>query len=601
MVTAADYRRRRVLFTLINLVSMGLLITAMAILLNTGGWHWTDMVMLGAFTLTLPWLTIGFWNAMIGFGLTVFTRDPVAHVSPSLLVDDATRVKSRTAIVMTVRNEDAQRALDRFRAVQQSVARTQFANLFDFHLLSDTDQPEIAAEEELLVEQWRATTGQDVAIHYRRRDNNTGFKAGNVMAFAQDWRGKYDFFIPLDADSLMSGDAIIRLVRKIEANPQIGILQGLVVGMPSDSAFARLFQFGMRHGMRAYTMGSAWWHGDCGPFWGHNAVVRMSSFVDHGEMPILPGKAPLGGHILSHDQVEAALIRRGGFEVRVWPIEDASFEENPPSLPDFIKRDIRWCQGNMQYWRLLGLPGLKPTSRVQLALAIQMFLGAPAWMLFVLTGAYQVAFVPGFGIYPVNLGIGLFFTILFTNMAPQIMGTASVLCSRVRREQYGGGWRVALGTFAVFIVMTLLAPIIALTQTVFQAGLPFGRMIKWEAQRRDGRQVSWREATINYWPHMLFGLAIGAVIAFNNPGILPWAAPMLLGFSLVIPMTVITAAPALGAWCVKHGAFDIPEDRDMPHILRTVRCRGRSTPALVQDSDIGGMVEPGLKPKTEAA
>ncbi|MEM6904093.1 MAG: glycosyltransferase, partial [Pseudomonadota bacterium] len=320
-VTPADYGRRRVLFTTLNLVSMGLLITAMAILLNTGGWHWTDMVMMGAFALTLPWLTIGFWNAVIGFGLTVFTRDPVAHVSPSLIVDDATPISSRTAIVMTVRNEDPDRALDRFRAVQQSIARTDAAELFAFHLLSDTDNPEIAAAEEVLVEQWRATTGPNVAIHYRRRESNIGFKAGNVMDFAEAWQGEYNFFIPLDADSLMSGDAIIRLVRRIEANSQIGILQGLVVGMPSDSAFARLFQFGMRHGMRAYTMGSAWWHGDCGPFWGHNAVVRMSSFVEHGEMPVLPGKAPLGGHILSHDQVEAALIRRGGYEVRVWPIE----------------------------------------------------------------------------------------------------------------------------------------------------------------------------------------------------------------------------------------------------------------------------------------
>ena len=157
----------------------------------------------------------------------------------------------------------------------------------------------------------------------------------------------------------MPAAAILRLVRIMQAEPRLGILQGLVVGLPSTSAFARLFQFGMRLGMRSYTIGSAWWQGDCGPYWGHNAVVRLAPFIAHCQLPVLPEKGPLGGHVLSHDQIEAVLMRRAGYEVRVLPEEDLGWEENPPTLLEFIRRDLRWCQGNMQYWHFLTLPGLK--------------------------------------------------------------------------------------------------------------------------------------------------------------------------------------------------------------------------------------------------
>ena len=169
----------------------------------------------------------------------------------------------------------------------------------------------------------------------------------------------------------------------MQAHPKIGILQSLVVGMPSASAFARIFQFGMRHGMRSYTMGQAWWVGDCGPFWGHNALVRIKPFHEQCDLPMLPGKPPLGGHVLSHDQVEATLMRRAGYEVRVLPEERGSWEENPPTMLEFARRDVRWCQGNMQYLKLLDLPGLYPMSRFQLVWAILMFIGIPAWTLMI--------------------------------------------------------------------------------------------------------------------------------------------------------------------------------------------------------------------------
>ena len=191
---------------------------------------------------------------------------------------------------------------------------------------------EIAALEETgfaaLAAQWRGR----IPVTYRRRAVNTGFKAGNFWDFCERWGGQHEFAVTLDTDSFMTAAAIMRMVRVIQSDPKLGILQGLVVGLPSTSAFARIFQFGMRLGMRSWTIGSAWWQADCGPYWGHNAIIRIAPFVAHCRIPELPEGGVLGGHVLSHDQIEAALMRRAGYDVRVLPEEDLGWEENPPTL-----------------------------------------------------------------------------------------------------------------------------------------------------------------------------------------------------------------------------------------------------------------------------
>ena len=232
----------------------------------------------------------------------------------------------------------------------------------------------------------------------------------------------------LDADSFMTADAVLRLVRIMQADPRLGILQGLVVGLPSTSAFARIFQFGMRLGMRSYTIGSAWWQGDCGPYWGHNAVLRLAPFIAHCALPVLSGDGAEDRHILSHDQIEAVLMRAAGYEVRVLPQEDLGWEENPPTLIEFIRRDLRWCQGNMQYWRFLALPGLKPVSRYQLVLAILMFIGSPAWIGLLVLGTLAVAFADT----PANFiradaGMALFVCVLVMWFSPKIASVIDVL------------------------------------------------------------------------------------------------------------------------------------------------------------------------------
>src|SRR4029078_2737146 len=227
---------------------------------------------------------------------------------------------------------------------------------FHLYVLSDTSQSDIASLEEAgfdaLAAQWRGR----IPVTYPRRTINTGFKAGNFWDFCQRWGNQHEFAVTLDTDSFMTAAAIMRIVRVIQADPKLGILQGLVVGLPSTSAFARVFQFGMRLGMRSWTIGSAWWQADCGPYWGHNAALRLKPFIEHCVLPILSTDGTQDRHILSHDQIEAALMRAAGYEGGRLPEENLGWEKNPPTLIEFIRRDLRWCQGNMQYCRFLVHP-----------------------------------------------------------------------------------------------------------------------------------------------------------------------------------------------------------------------------------------------------
>jgi hypothetical protein len=414
----------------LNLVTYAALAAVMARVAGAGGWTVVDIVLFLCFLVATPWTVLGFWNAAIGLWLLHGGRDGLRQVAPFAAAGERTDpLRLKTAVLMTLRNEDPARAFARLKIVKRSIDETGEGEPFGYFILSDTSSPEVAAAEEAAFAAWRRELADPERVTYRRRETNTGFKAGNVREFCEADGRDYDLMLPLDADSLMTGPAVVRLVRMMQANPKLGILQSLVVGAPASSGFSRIFQFGMRHGMRAYTFGSAWWTAECGPFWGHNAMVRIQPFVEHCRLPILPGGPPLGGHVLSHDQVEATFMRRAGYEVRVLPEENGSFEDNPPTLVQFSIRDLRWCQGNMQYWRLLGLPGLLFMSRFQLAWAILMFLGVPATTLMI--GLTPLKFLDGedLSTFPASLAIGSIspFSVCFW---PQSSRASPTSCSR---------------------------------------------------------------------------------------------------------------------------------------------------------------------------
>jgi len=563
-------RRRRIVFAL-NAITYALMLWVAARVAGAGGWTWVDVILFICFAAGTPWTVLGFWNALIGLWLLHMRADALNQVAPYAAAgDQPTPLHIKTAVFMTVRNEDPARAIRRLRTIKTSIDATREGSAFSYFVLSDTSDPALAAAEEGAVAAWRKEDPDRARIVYRRRSDNTGYKAGNVREFCAHWGSDYALMLPLDADSLMSGDQILRLVRMMQAHPKIGILQSLVVGMPSQSAFARIFQFGMRHGMRSYTMGQAWWVGECGPFWGHNALVRIKPFHDECDLPMLPGNPPLGGHVLSHDQVEATLMRRAGYEVRVLPIERGSWEENPPTMLEFARRDVRWCQGNMQYLKLLNLPGLYPMSRFQLVWAILMFIGIPAWTLMIALlpiAAWEAQSVPDF---PTRLASALYVTFFLMYLMPKIAGVLDVVLTKGGVKSYGG-WHRFVPSAALELVFSFLQGAVSTIRTsIFMVGLMFGKSVVWGGQSRDAEGLSWAMAARSLWPQMLFGSSVCTALVLIAPTVLWWSLPLTAGYLLAVPFAVLTADPRVGRALQNLGLCGIPEDFNAPAEVKAV-------------------------------
>jgi membrane glycosyltransferase len=317
-------------------------------------------------------------------------------------------------------------------------------------------------------------------------------------------------------------------------------------------------------------MGQAWWVADCGPFWGHNALVRIKPFTEECHLPILPGPPPLGGHVLSHDQVEATLMRRAGFEVRVLPVEAGSWEENPPTMLDFAKRDVRWCQGNMQYVKLLDLPGLFPMSRFQLVWAVLMFIGLPAWTLMIALSpiaAYQAQSIAD---YPT--GLAKFLYVLFFGMylMPKIAGLADAVFTKGAIAQYGGGIRFAVGAAIELVFSFLQGAVSTIRTTIFMAGLALGKSVTWGGQSRDAYGISWRNAALDLWPQMLFGAVVCTALYAVSPTAFYWSLPLTAGYLVAVPFAVISASPRMGRLFKLLGLCGIPEDFDPPKEVTAV-------------------------------
>jgi membrane glycosyltransferase len=514
------------------------------------------LAMLAAFSLTLPWTVIGFWNAVIGLVLMACSRSPAAVVSPELqepFGDDP--ITESTALLVCVRNEDTERLRRNLSWMIGALAARAEAKRFHLYVLSDSDRPALARAEEAVVQELAQRFGDRLAVTYRRRSHSTGYKVGNIRDFCERWGADHTFAIVLDADSLMTVEAMLRLVRIMQRRPHIGILQTLVTGLPSASAFARIFQFGMRLGMRSYTLGAASWQGDCGPYWGHNAILRLQPFIEHCGLPLLRGRPPLGGHVLSHDQIEAALMRRAGYEVRVLVDEGGSWEENPPTLTEFIRRDLRWCQGNLQYFHFLAAPGLKLLSRCQIALAIAMYLSPAGWIGFLLMGTLRSA--------PVReeIGLALFAAVMAMTFAPKFATLADVLARPRLRAAFGGGAHVAAGALIETLFWMMIAPVCAVAVSLFLLKVACGRQVGWAGQQRDAAGLTFRHAAAKLWPQTLLGIAGLVCLLIQSPGLF-WALglPIYIGLGASIPIAMLTAHPGFGSMLMAAGICRMPEE-----------------------------------------
>ena len=527
-----------------------------------------------------------------------FCRDPAAAVNPmaaSIRGDEP--VTASTAILMCIRNESPDQVTRNLQPLMDGLVQARVAHLFHVYMLSDSSDPGNHRRRGR-----PASTPSSPSGKARSRSPigaaqvNTAFKSGNIRDFCDRWGNNHEFAITLDADSFMPAETVLRLVRIAQANPTLGILQTLVVGLPSVSVFARVFQFGMRLGMRSYTLGAAWWQGDCGPYWGHNAIIRLAPFIAHCRLPLLPGNGPLSGHVLSHDQVEAALMRRAGYEVRVLPVEGVSWEENPPTLMEFSRRDLRWCQGNMQYWQLLTLPGLKPVSRFQLVFAIWMYLGSPAWMAMTAIGTVLLALseTPAAQYVPVKAGAGtaLFAIMMLMTFAPKIATHDRRAADDFGARSFGGALPFAFNIAVEAAVHgSAGADHRAHATRFFMIRLfVFRRGGTWNSQTRESHAVPWRLALTKLWPQTIAGCTVLGVVAMKSPNDFGFALMGTSGLILAAPFAVATASPLMGAL--------FAQDRDRPH-PRGKRAAGGTVaaiPAGDRGSIAGGAEEAQQRP-----
>jgi len=585
-------KTRRLVFLSLIASTMILLLGLFTYSLSLNGINFAEFLLLTCFLITLPWTVIGFWNAVIGLGLLRLTKNAALHVFPDAgKINGNEEITASTALAMCIRNEDVEQVARNMNAMIARLMASGNADKFHAYILSDSSFPEVIAEEKEVFSKLKKSWQGKFEVTYRRRLENPGFKAGNIRDFCERWGGNHDYMLTLDADSVMSASSILRMVRIMQKNDKLGILQSLVVGLPSDSTFSRIFQYGMRMGMKSYTLGSAWWQADCGPYWGHNALIRLEPFIDHCHLPILKGSGPLSGYVLSHDQVEATFMRRAGYECRVWAEEDGSYEENPPHILEFIRRDLRWCHGNMQYFKLLREPGLYLTSRIQLVLAILMFASSPAWMLFIVIamGAFTLP-IMDVQMKAVGPAYLLYFIIMGMIFSPKIASLIDTICNSELRKSFGGTVAILSGAFMEILFSMILAPIMAVANTIFLFKLFVLKKAKsWIAQSRNAQSLPLNVTAKHLWPQTLFGLTgIGVIIYVGDYSIVTLAIclPVFIGPLLAIPFGVLSSMLSIGRLTTRMAFCQLPEEKEPPIIMRAL-----NLPAVIIRSEVDAEAE----------
>jgi membrane glycosyltransferase len=531
-----------------------------------------EWAMVVLFVITFSWVTLSFSSSLVGF-VWLLAHWGRRESTPAL--------RERTALVMPIYNEAPSRVFGAMQAIFEDVERTGQAQAFDFFLLSDTTDANIWIAEERAFTAMRARLPQG-RIYYRRRRKNTSRKAGNIADFVTHWGGNYPHMVVLDADSLMTGEAIVGLAAAMEADPDAGIIQSLPLIINRNTMFARLQQFAARIAGPIIGAGLSAWMGRDGNYWGHNAIVRTRAFADHCGLPDLPGRPPFGGHILSHDFVEAALIRRAGYTVYMLPALGGSYEESPPSLIDLAARDRRWCQGNLQHARIIGAKGFTLATRQHLAHGIMGYLVSPLWMAQLLVGIVLVLqshyirpeyFTAEFSLFPAwprfdyERALQLFELTMAVLLAPKFLGLAIALLDAKTRRGSGGALALLASTMVEIVISAALAPIMMLIQSGSVAQIVSGRDTGWNPQRRDDGSIPFRGIARRHRAHALLGLVTLFAAALISPSLVVWMSPTIAGLILSIPLSWASGQLWLGLGMRRLGLLRTPEETSPPQVV----------------------------------
>lgn len=529
-------------------------------------------VMLAFFAITMIWIAFAAASAVTGF-----------LIPPPRRRADASLQGSRTALVMPIYNEDPARTAAGLSAMAEALAQHDAAGYFEIVVISDSTNADVWIGESLAIDRLRRELREIMPVWYRRRWQNVGRKAGNVEEFVKRWGGRYDYMVVLDADSLMSAQTLIELVRRMQLDARLGILQTVPMLIGHSSLFARLQQFAGRVYGGLIARGMAAWSGNEGNYWGHNAIIRVAAFASACGLPQLQGRRPFGGHVLSHDFVEAALMRRAGWKVRMAPELGGSWEESPPSLVDIAIRDRRWAQGNLQHAKVIGADGLALTSRAHFLIGIMSYLSSPLWLMLLLVGfaltlqatlirpeyfSHTFQLFPDWPRFDAPRMTRLFLFTMLVLFTPKLLGLIRALFSAKLRRGCGGMLGVTASSLLETLLSALYAPIMMLVQTQHVIEILTGRDSGWSSQRRHAATTAWSEACSVHWPHVFVGIITSIVAFLISPTLLAWLSPTVLGLLLAVPLAKVSGSVRCGRALGQLGLLRIPEEHHPAPVIR---------------------------------
>jgi membrane glycosyltransferase len=558
-VFAAQRRRRALLLSIALLAAV-----AFALVVQSAppdaGITWMLYAALGV--LMLAWVGAGLATALMGALVLLRGDSHALRIGDEGAPIDA---GARTAIIMPICNEDISTVFAGLRATCESLAATGALKLFDIYILSDSSNPAVRAAEMQAWQRLRTLLGdRDVGdggrVFYRHRRRRTKRKAGNVADFCRRWGGNYRYMVVLDADSTMHGDTLVSLVRLMEQNPRAGIVQTLPQAYGHDTLHARVQQFTSRVTGRLFALGMAYWQLGEAHYWGHNAILRVEPFMRHCALAPIEGRGGLSGEILSHDFVEAAMMRRAGYEVWLAPQLEGSWEQLPPNLLDELQRDRRWCQGNLQNAQLIAEPGWRPAHRAMFAVGALSYLMAPLWLLFVALGAAA-------GVVGGSHGIALWALTLVLLLTPRALGVAAVWL-KGEHADYGGRLRLVTSALLELVVSALQAPVRMIAHSTFVIGTLTGLKLEWKSPPRDATAIGWADAVRRIG---LLAAPVGllAVLALPSDALsAPHLMPLLAALLLAVPLAVLSSHPNVGAALRGVRMLWVPEERRPPLTLR---------------------------------
>jgi membrane glycosyltransferase len=544
----------------------------MVAVVSVGGVSVLQGVMVVLFTITFAWIALAAAASIAGVLFGGVRRR--AHSEGA--------IEQRTAIVMPIYNEDPARTFASLQAMGEALAGAGHAGSFEIFVLSDTTNPAVYVQETAALQVLRDALGERLRVWYRHRAENVGKKAGNLRDFVTRWGGRYDFMIVLDADSILSADTLVTLAREMIADPNLALLQTVPRLSGGHTLFARLQQFAGAVYGPIVARGTAAWQGDDGNYWGHNAIIRVRAFAEACGLPILPGRKPFGGMIMSHDFVEASLLRRAGWSVRMLPTLGGSWEESPPSLLDVASRDRRWAQGNMQHLAVVGSAGLTWPNRMHMWIGVMSYLASPLWLLLIAVGlgvtahiasvqyeyfTDEISLFPRWPRFDSERMIALFIVAMATLFTPKILGLLRGLITGelIRRV---GLIRLVLGVVGETILSALYAPIMMLIQSRQVWEILRGQDSGWTTQSRQRSGARWSILLRRHWAHMIVGLGVAAGLMFVSLPLLVWMAPALIGLVLALPLSAASGSVLFANLSRIFGFFTIPEEVAIPPVIR---------------------------------